>query len=146
MLATCKCAEGYVHIKDLCVDIDQCSKFTSLCGNNECINTPGSYHCRSTETFLRRTTQDMSSPIINKDSRIWRLYEQRLLNGKGRCISRDRQDKEIHYDKLVSVKDSMKLLSMMKERINNVYRFCNERKRRQVNYSFEKAFDKFIKR
>jgi len=66
MLATCKCAEGYVHIKNLCVDIDQCSKFTSLCGNNECINTPGSYHCRSTETFMRRATQDVSSPKFDK--------------------------------------------------------------------------------
>jgi len=127
MLATCKCAEGFVHFKNLCVDIDQCSKFTNLCGNNECINTPGSYHCRSTETFLRRTTQNESSPKFNKgrfglknnsgvgigtrdhlmcivkptkDSRIWRLYEKRLLNGKGRCISRDHQDKNIHFEKV----------------------------------------------
>jgi len=35
-----------------------------------------------------------------KDSRIWRLYEKRLLNGKGRCISRDHQDKNIHFEKV----------------------------------------------
>ncbi|CAG5110261.1 Oidioi.mRNA.OKI2018_I69.chr2.g4677.t1.cds [Oikopleura dioica] len=145
MFSTCNCADGYVHIDNLCVDINQCAKFTSLCGGSECINTPGSYHCRNTEIFQRRATS-LENHQFHKDTRIWRLYEKRLLNGRGRCISRDRPANQTFFEKLMNINDSVKLLKAMKDKIDKIYKFCSAKKRKNVNYSFEKAFSKLIKR
>lgn len=75
----CTCPEGFRKpgLEDDCVDVDECSESSDLCGDGRCINTVGGYQCECPPGYLAS-----SDGRSCEDNRLGLCYQRAV---RGRC-------------------------------------------------------------
>jgi len=78
--AICRCNEGYERAKDKCIDINECTRDSTLCEvGGQCINTEGSFKCLCNTPGFRLGNQGRSCVDVRQGVCFARLEGNRCV-------------------------------------------------------------------